>query len=77
MVNSIYGARLCTNLDHPGLCIEVKSGGASTSEAIDQCARVGSRVIYINRKFNKLARGATTEEDTGKQGPETIEYRSC
>lgn len=62
LINSSNGARLSINLDHPGLCVEVKSAGAPISEAINQCARAGAATMYLKRKFLKLAKGATDKE---------------
>lgn len=73
LVNSTHGARLSINLDHPGLCVEVKSAGAPISEATNQCARAGAATIYLKRRFIKLARGATDEVDAVDQDPEATD----
>ena len=68
-INDSLKARLCLNLDHVFIVVEVKSGGAPSGDAEDRAARAGCAMHSLKRNFNRATADVRNkqEEATGRQ----------
>ena len=79
MLNEEHGTRLSPNMDHPFFVVEAKSCSGPIEEAENQCARAGSAMVSLTRRFNDLAEkagsddheGQTSDQDTGSSNHPT------
>ncbi|MDI1493223.1 MAG: hypothetical protein OHK93_005011 [Ramalina farinacea] len=66
MLNTEHGARLSPNMEHPFLVVEAKSCSGPIEEAENQCARAGSAMVSLTRRFNDSAEKAGSDTHEGQ-----------